>query len=243
MKSHLCLALLTCVATTAAYSKDNNAKKLPVQTVTAEPSHLTTRIDWAKFPKLQYDDADLNGRNRSAIVRIRADETGRVTQATVQETTGIKKLDQILVDSILKAKTKPILDNGNQLSLVGYQTFSFKLKEASAKNCALNFASKNWIAQQAQEKIPFTYITQPELDITSKDLNGFDRRLSFSFKVNKHGEVKTAKITKGSGSFELDQQVLAAVKEAHVQVPRKYWIYKKSKLKDEIHFDLNQCKS
>ena len=59
--------------------------------------------------------------------------------------------------------------------------------------------------------------------------------------MNKHGEVKRVKLTQGSGQSALDQQVLAAVKAAQVDVPRQFWLYKKSKLKDEIYFDINTC--
>lgn len=59
--------------------------------------------------------------------------------------------------------------------------------------------------------------------------------------MNKHGEVKHVKFTQGSGQYALDQQVLAAVKTAQVDVPRQFWLYKKSKLKDEIYFDLDTC--
>ena len=37
------------------------------------------------------------------------------------------------------------------------------------------------------------------------------------------------------------QQIVRAVSNTKVDVPRKYWIYKKSTLKDEIKFDLAQC--
>ncbi|QIO09772.1 TonB family protein [Acinetobacter lanii] len=246
MKPIFCLSLLLCFASTATHSKvnskDNAAQQLAVQRSTAEAAHLTTRIQWLKFPQLKYSDADLNGLDRFAIVRVKADESGKVISATVKESTGLKSLDDRLVQAVLKAKTKPAQKNGNAVAMVGYQSFTFNLTKDPADRCQFKFDSKNWIKQQAQQKTPFSYQTQPELDISSEDLNGYDRRVKFSFKADKHGNVKKAKISKGSGRYELDQQVLEAVQNAKVDVPRKYWIYKKSHLKDEIQFKLDECK-
>ena len=49
------------------------------------------------------------------------------------------------------------------------------------------------------------------------------------------------KIKKGSGVYDLDQKVIQAISKAKVDVPRKYWIYKKSNLKDEIQFKQDGC--
>lgn len=242
MKALLYSALVLCFATTSAYSKENNTTQLVTQTVTAESAHLTTRIQWVKFPKIQFDDADLKSQDRYAIVRIKANEAGKVIDAAVKESTGITKLDQMLLKAVYAAQTKPFQKNGNELSMIGYQAFSLKLDQNNTGNCALDFDSKVWQAQQQQQKTAFTYVKAPQLNISANDLNGHDRKIKFTLKMNKHGNVKQVKITQGSGVYTLDQVLKQSLLAAQVKVTRQYWIYKKSILKDEIQLHLDQCK-
>lgn len=240
MKPKLYFPLLLCLTTTAYSSENIKSSLLATQITVAEPAHLTTRIQWIEFPKITFDNTELKSQDRYAIVRIKADETGNVVDAAVKESTGIQKLDQMLLKAVYAAKPKPIVKNGNKLSIIGYQTFSLKLNDES-ENCLLEFNSKTWQAQQRQEKTAFTYLSQPQLNISVTDLNEHDRKVNFKLKVNKHGNVKNVKIEKGSGVYTLDQALKQALLETQVQVPRQYWIYKKSKLKDEIEFKQDDC--
>lgn len=219
--------------------------ELTIQKSSAQSAHLTTRIQWVDFPKPQYKNSDLNQQNRAAIIRVYADETGDVTKATVQETTGIKALDEKLVNAVLQAKVKPFIEDDTALAVIGYQVFNLNLTPDDIEECNYSFNSKNWRAQQQQQKVPFQYQAQPTLALESSQLNGHDRQIKFSFKADKHGNIKKPKITKGSGIYELDQQVLQAVANSKVSVKRTastLWIYKKSKFKDAIEFDLNACR-
>ena len=219
--------------------------ELTIQKSSAQSAHLTTRIQWLDFPKPQYKNSDLNQQNRAAIIRVYADETGDVTKATVQETTGIKALDEKLVNAVLQAKVKPFIEDDTALAVIGYQVFNLNLTPDDAEACSYSFDSKNWRAQQQQQKVPFQYQAQPTLALDSTQLNGHDRQIKFSFKADKHGNIKKPKIIKGSGIYELDQQVLQAVANSRVSVKRTastLWIYKKSKFKDAIEFDLNACR-
>ena len=219
--------------------------ELTIQKSSAQSAHLTTRIQWLDFPKPQYKNSDLNQQNRAAIIRVYADETGDVTKATVQETTGIKALDEKLVNAVLQAKVKPFMEDDTALAVIGYQVFNLNLTPDDAEACNYSFDSKNWRAQQQQQKVPFQYQVQPKLALDSTQLNGHDRQIKFSFKADKHGNIKKPKIIKGSGIYELDQQVLQAVANSKVSVKRtasRLWLYKKSKFKDAIEFDLNACR-
>lgn len=242
MKLLSCLSIILLCANTVAHSKsDKMIAKLQPQTTQAEAAHLTTRIEWRKFPIIQFKDADLGGQNRIAIVRVKANESGKIVDASIKESTGLAKLDQKILSAVLQGQTKAFIQDGNELSVIGYQVFSLKLTEDDSSLCKFEFSSNNWQAQNNQQKVPFNYLEQPKVTITADDLKQHNRSVKFSFKVNKKGEVKSSKITKGSGIYRLDQKVLAAVNVAKVDVPRKYWIYKKSKLKDEIKFNLEQC--
>ncbi len=219
--------------------------ELTIQKSSAQSAHLTTRIQWLDFPKPQYKNSDLNQQNRAAIIRVYADETGDVTKATVQETTGLKALDEKLVNAVLQAKVKPFIEDDTALAVIGYQVFNLNLTPDDAEACNYSFDSKNWRAQQQQQKVPFQYQVQPKLALDSTQLNGHDRQIKFSFKADKHGNIKKPKITKGSGIYALDQQVLQAVANSKVSVKRTastLWLYKKSKFKDAIEFDLNACR-
>lgn len=219
--------------------------ELTIQKSSAQSAHLTTRIQWLDFPKPQYKNSDLNQQNRAAIIRVYADETGEVTKATVQETTGIKALDEKLVNAVLQAKVKPFMEDDTALAVIGYQVFNLNLTPDDAEACNYSFDSKNWRAQQQQQKVPFQYQVQPKLALDSTQLNDHDRQIKFSFKADKHGNIKKPKIIKGSGIYELDQQVLQAVANSKVSVKRtasRLWLYKKSKFKDAIEFDLNACR-
>ena len=219
--------------------------ELTIQKSSAQSAHLTTRIQWVDFPKPQYKNSDLNQQNRAAIIRVYADETGDVTKATVQETTGIKALDEKLVNAVLQAKVKPFIEDDTALAVIGYQVFNLNLTPDDAEACNYSFDSKNWRAQQQQQKVPFQYQAQPTLALESSQLNGHDRQIKFSFKADKHGNIKKPKIIKGSGIYALDQQVLQAVANSKVSVKRtasRLWLYKKSKFKDAIEFDLNACR-
>lgn len=219
--------------------------ELTIQKSSAQSAHLTTRIQWIDFPKPQYKNSDLNQQNRAAIIRVYADETGDVTKATVQETTGLKALDEKLVNAVLQAKVKPFIEDDTALAVIGYQVFNLNLTPDDVEACNYSFNSKNWRAQQQQQKVPFQYQVQPKLALDSTQLNGHDRQIKFSFKADKHGNIKKPKITKGSGIYALDQQVLQAVANSKVSVKRTastLWLFKKSKFKDAIEFDLNACR-
>ena len=56
-----------------------------------------------------------------------ADETGDVTKATVQETTGIKALDEKLVNAVLQTKSKTVYGDDTALAVIGYQVFNLNL--------------------------------------------------------------------------------------------------------------------
>jgi TonB family protein len=170
---------------------------------------------------------------------------GDVTNATVEESTGIKALDQILIDAVEDAQVKPHIKDGHAVSQIGYQAFNLKLSNKDAL-CDYEFDSKVWQAQQDGKKTTFKYQSKPEFQLNSEQLNGHNRQVKFSFKADKHGNIKTVKIKQGSGIYALDQSISQALTDSQISVKRTartLWLYKKSSFKDEIQFKLNACKA
>jgi TonB family protein len=245
MKRILALSILLSLGFTATHSETKKINQLPVQQSVATSPHLTTRISWTKFPQPQYKIEDLKSQDRSAIIRVHANESGKVTKATVQESTGLANLDEILLNAVRAAKVKPYTIDDTAVEIIGYQTFNLQLNNKTQESCDFTFQSKNWIKQKSNQKTPFKYLQQPQLEVNTDDLNGYNRAVDFSFKVDKHGKVKKVKIKKGSGLYNLDQKVVAAVLNTPIEVKRTastLWMYKKSNFKDHIQFNLNDCK-
>lgn len=246
--------VLSCLLYLPVYS--HGTEKLPtikVEGTTTEQSnaqHLTTRIQWLKFPQLSYQTADLKNEDRSAIIRVQTDQAGKVVEADVQESTGLRALDQKLIDAVEDAKVKPVQKNGKAVPIVGYQTFTLSLNNAedrisSKKQCTYSFNSQNWIKQEKDKSVAFHYLQQPSLALDQSLLKNKDRVVKFKFKLNKQGEIAQVKLTKLSGVNAIDQQVIEAVEHAQVSVKRSYrtlWIYKKSSFSDQIQFKQNDCK-
>lgn len=124
--------------------------------------------------------------------------------------------------------------------MIGYQVFHLDLKD-TAQDCHYSFDSTVWQAQQAGAKSAFQYRSQPQLNVTEDELNGHARRIQFKMKADKYGNIHKVKIQQGSGRYALDQKLIQALQGAQVDVPRKFWIYKKSSLKDEVRFQPAEC--
>ncbi|ELW82844.1 TonB family protein [Acinetobacter bereziniae] len=253
MNKALLITGLMCLSTYG-----HSAEKLPTIKVKGEqsdrnaPLHLTTRIQWVKFPQVQYQTAELKTQDRSAIIRVSANSLGQVTDAEVQESTGITALDQKLIDAVEAAKVKPYSKNGKAIPIVGYQTFTLNMDNAQdntqahaqLSECTFAFNSKHWIKQTQDKSVAFHYTQQPQLSLDSALLKNKDRTVKFKFKVDQQGNVKRVKLTQLSGVNAIDQQVIQAVEQTQIQVKRSYrtlWTFKPRSFNDEIQFKINDC--
>ena len=243
MKNILCLSLTTSITCLSSLTYAEKVQKLPAQSIQVSEAHLTTRIEWQQFPRIEYTDEDLMDSPRSAVVRVRANDTGKITSAEIQDSTGLKRLDQMIIDAVKRSKVKPHVENDMAIPIIGYQVFNLKLTE-DGQNCKYSFNSKQWQVQQQTKKTSFKYLSQPELDITTEDLKGFDRKVVFKIKTNHKGQIKSVKISKGSGLFTLDQKLVRGLKGSTISSSRKastLWIYKPASFKDEIQFQKDAC--
>lgn len=241
-----CALVFSLPCTQLIAANTSTTKTLNKQTSTALPAHKTTRLQWTQFPKPQYSNEDLQQQDRAAIIRIHADELGNITQVKVQESTGINQLDQILVEAVKVAKVKPYIENDTALATIGFQTFNLKYKSDEQPICTFAFNSHVWLDQSQGKKTPFLYLTQPELNLDSTELNGYNRTVTFKLKANKDGNIQSVKIKKGSGLYALDQKITQALLNTKVETKRSastLWLFKKSHLKDAIKFQLKDCSS
>lgn len=67
-------------------------------------------VSWSRSPKPSYTDADLQGKDRTMVVYIEADPSGKILNVTVKKSTGLPKLDDIVLKSVRRAKFKPTKD-------------------------------------------------------------------------------------------------------------------------------------
>lgn len=57
-------------------------------------------------------------------MRVVADETGQITQATIQESTGLSKLDNMLINATKAALIQPFQVDDTAVPTIGYQAFT-----------------------------------------------------------------------------------------------------------------------
>lgn len=227
------------------YAAETKHTQLQTQKSTATTAHLTTRIPWVTFPQPRYNTQDLANRSRNAMVRIHADSAGIIQDVDIQESTGVKALDQALIKAVYNSRVQPHNINGKRMDLIGYQVFEFNFQENEMYTCTEDIQSQAWQSQQQNKKPSFRYHLQPEfnsqLNLPHNSLQPSKRHIDLNFKVDKKGQVKQVKLKKSSGIKVLDQHMMNVLKTQKVSVPRKYGIYKKSKLSDRISFNLVAC--
>lgn len=67
-------------------------------------------VSWSRKPAPSYKDTDLEGSERTIIVHIEAEPSGKILSVTVKKSTGLPKLDDIVLKAVRRAKFKPTKD-------------------------------------------------------------------------------------------------------------------------------------
>ncbi|MCU4578675.1 TonB family protein [Acinetobacter courvalinii] len=67
-------------------------------------------VSWSRKPAPAYKDSDLEGSERTIIVHIEAEPSGKILSVTVKKSTGLPKLDDIVLKAVRRAKFKPTKD-------------------------------------------------------------------------------------------------------------------------------------
>lgn len=85
------------------------------------------QISWSRSPRPSYTNSDLKGADRSIVVSIEADTSGRITNVRVVRSSGVDALDQKIVRAVRGAKFKPYMENGVAYPFKAEQPFELKL--------------------------------------------------------------------------------------------------------------------
>lgn len=85
------------------------------------------QISWVRSPKPAYTNRDLQGSDRTIVVSISADATGRVTDVRIVRSSGVDSLDQKVVRAVRGAKFRPYKENGVAYPFKAEQPFELKL--------------------------------------------------------------------------------------------------------------------
>lgn len=88
-------------------------------------------LSWARMPKFNYTNTDLEGRNRDISFKFEASEKGVITFAEIEESSGLKDLDQMLLEKFKKARVKPYRQNGVIYPIRSTQKFRIMLNNFS----------------------------------------------------------------------------------------------------------------
>lgn len=244
MKLALNFALLTCLPWLTATTHAEKSQKLPAQNIQVAAAHLTTRIEWQKFPQLDYNNEDLKDSPRAAVVKVQSDDQGQIHSAHIQDSTGIPALDNMLLKSVKAAHVKPHIQNGVSSPIIGYQVFNFKLTTDAQDLCQYPFDSKQWQIQQKAKKTHFKYLSQPMFTLNPDDLNARHRTVKFKIHSDKKQNIDQVKIIQSSGFNSIDQSLINGLKGTKIQTKRlasSLWLYKPNSFKDEIQFKADTC--
>ncbi len=104
--------------------------KPEVAAVTQGPKNVViggNGVQWARAPKPNYSNRDLDGQSRKLIVMIDADEKGNITMAKLSQSSGLTNLDDKILRSVRNAKFKPYKENGVAIAIRAEQPFELTL--------------------------------------------------------------------------------------------------------------------
>jgi len=96
--------------------KDQQAREQALRNQKAEEEARKSQptapgeVSWSRKPAPVYKDSDLEGSKRKIIVHIEAEPSGKILNVTVKTSTGLPKLDDIVLKAVRRAKFKPTKD-------------------------------------------------------------------------------------------------------------------------------------
>lgn len=82
-------------------------------------------VSFKKPPKIEFDNADLEGQTRSAALKVFIDEQGKVSKIVVVKSTGLPKMDAKLIAAFKRVEFTPYMENGKAIAV--YTVLDFNL--------------------------------------------------------------------------------------------------------------------
>jgi len=203
------LKLITAVENARFSPYQENGVFYPVRFV--QPFHLeaSREPELEVYPEIKVNDEDLYGQNRSVSIFTEADVNGTLTRSEIQKSSGLIKLDNLVLDEFRKrAKFFPLNVNGKPYPI--------------RKTVAYNFPSSITSSEaerykKVSESFKVYWLKAPSLTISGAELAGRNRLVVLDVKADERGVITEVVLTRSSGLAELDEKSIAAVKLARLK--------------------------
>ncbi|WP_353172090.1 TonB family protein [Acinetobacter rudis] len=139
---------------------------------------------WVKQPRIQLNNNELQGYDRTVLVGFYANESGFITSTKILESSGLDEIDKKVIMAVKMAKVKPYQINGVFYPISAKQHFTIM------------------VSRDAE------YQKLPVIPVIKLDLKGKDRQVVIYAEADDTGNVTRAEIKESSGLKVLDQYVL-----------------------------------
>lgn len=192
---------------------------------------------WVRPPKPIYFNGDLEGKSRNAEITFETDTTGTIINAKVIKSSGVKNLDNILLNSLYRARTSIYKENGIAFPIRAVQPFEMTINDNSSssekskliavtppqKTCKFKLDTEIFKLQNNQETTPFHYVNTPIFYIYEYEVKKEKPSIEFAFHLSRNDIMSNLRITKSSGSDDIDARFLFAMRDVKIQAPRKFF--------------------
>ena len=95
--------------------------------VAADAPGQPKEVSFKKRPKIDFENADLKGKERHIAVKVVIDEQGKVSSAEVVQSTGLPALDKKIIYATMQAEFTPYIENGKAIACYTVLDFALNL--------------------------------------------------------------------------------------------------------------------
>lgn len=141
-------------------------------------------IRWVRRPSIQFSNVELQGYDRTVIVRFSANESGFITSAEIVKSSRLDEIDNKVITVINRSRLKPYQVNGISYPITAEQPFIMM------------------VSRDAE------YKKFPKIPVRKIDLQGRNREVVVYAEADDNGHVTRAEIKTSSGLKVFDQYVL-----------------------------------
>ena len=143
------------------------------------------RVSWIRNPRINFNNNDLQGYDRTISVHIVTYTNGSIASTKIMKSSGLESIDKKIVMAIKRSRITPYLRDGTYYPVSFTQPFNMML------------------SRDAQ------YENRPVITVKKSDLQGRDRTVNVYAEADDNGKVTKAVIKDSSGLKELDSYVLS----------------------------------